>query len=255
MLTYFPGPLLALLPKRWRKSLFANLAVNWRVATMLSGFGESVAALVAFMYWYSYMMTTWVNRGWDAALGGKMPAGVTDHDIGFTALLILATHPLTWFLAFAGAEGMVRLVSAAFSETNLGILPLFIVDVVIEKIFGGGKPSAAKAAGFSQGNVSSYVATLREKVILGRIPQVPDEHSVTRNGPDEFLEIRASRRKVDWTPPRTVRYHDAYYRLEASSEGMPPRPFHYTLRRLSAGVPGRTVLIYSPEEVPVLAKR
>ncbi|HET9994792.1 MAG TPA: hypothetical protein VFQ18_05255 [Candidatus Acidoferrum sp.] len=92
-------------------------------------------------------------------------------------------------------------------------------------------------------------------MILGRIPQVPDEHFITRDGPDEFLEIRASRRKVDWTPPRTVRYEDSYYRLEASSEGMPPRPFQYTLRRVSAGVPGRTVLIYSPEEAPVPARR
>lgn len=255
MLTYFLGPLLALLPKRWRKSLFADLPVHWRAATMLSGFGESLAALVAMMYWYSYMMTTWVNRGWDAALDGKMPVGVTDHDIGFTALLIVATHPLTWFLAFAGVEGMVRLVSAAFSESNLGILPLLVVDAIIEKTLAGGKPSALRAAGFSQGNVSSYVGTIREKVILARIPQVPDEHFVTRNGPDEFLEIRASHRKVDWTPPRTVRYQNMYYRLEASSERMSPRPFHYTLRRLSAGVPGRTVLIYSPEEVPVLARR
>lgn len=255
MLTYFLGPLLALLPKRWRKSLFADLPVHWRAATMLSGFGESLAALVAMMYWYSYMMTTWVNRGWDAALDGKMPVGVTDHDIGFTALLIVATHPLTWFLAFAGVEGMVRLVSAAFSESNLGILPLLVVDAIIEKTLAGGKPSALRAAGFSQGNVSSYVGTIREKVILARIPQVPDEHFVTRNGPDEFLEIRASHRKVDWTPPRTVRYQNMYYRLEASSERMSSRPFHYTLRRLSAGVPGRTVLIYSPEEVPVLARR
>jgi hypothetical protein len=255
VLTFFLGPLLALLPKRWRKSLFASLPVDWRRAAMLSGFGESWAALFAFMHWYSYMMTTWVNRGLDAALDGKTPVGVTDHDIGFTALVILATHPLTWFLAFAGVEGMVRLVSAAVSETNLGILPLFIVDVIIEKTLGGGKPSAARAAGFTEGNVSSYVGTIREKVIFARIPQVPDEHLVTRNGPDEFLEIRSSRRKADWMPPRTVRYQDRYYRLEGHSESMPPRPFHYTLRRLSAGVPGRTVLIYSPEEVPVLAKR
>jgi hypothetical protein len=59
VLTYFLGPLLALLPQRWRKSLFSNLPVHWRMATILSGFGESVVALVALMYWYSYMMTRW----------------------------------------------------------------------------------------------------------------------------------------------------------------------------------------------------
>ncbi len=47
----------------------------------------------------------------------------------------------------------------------------------------------------------------------------------------------------------------AFYRLEACTDGMPPRPFRYTLRKMSAGVMGRTVLVYSPEEAPVLAKR
>ena len=33
------------------------------------------------------------------------------------------------------------------------------------------------------------------------------------------------------------------------------RPFRYTLRKLTAGVMGRTVLTYSLEEEPVLAKK
>jgi len=70
-----------------------------------------------------------------------------------------------------------------------------------------------------------------------------------------MLEIRACRRKEDWNPPRTVRYQDTFYRLEACNEGMPPRPFRYTLRKLSAGVMGRAVLVYKPEEAPVLAKK
>jgi hypothetical protein len=78
---------------------------------------------------------------------------------------------------------------------------------------------------------------------------------VTRDGPEEILEIRACRRKPEWNPPRTVRYQDSYYRLEASADGTPPLSFRYTLRKLSAGVPGRTVLIYAPEETPVLAKK
>jgi len=52
-----------------------------------------------------------------------------------------------------------------------------------------------------------------------------------------------------------VRYQDIFYRLEASSGGSASRPFRYTLRKLTAGVMGRTVLVYSPEETPVLAKR
>ncbi len=87
------------------------------------------------------------------------------------------------------------------------------------------------------------------------LAEIPDELGFTGSAPDEFLEIRASRRKADWNPPRTVRYLDTFYRLEACSGGSASRPFRYTLRKLSAGVMGRTVLVYSPQEAPVLAKR
>lgn len=255
MLTYLLGPILALLPRRWRKSLSSGLSVEWRPATMLSGFAESAIALIALIYWYSYSMTTWVDRALEAALNGKLGPGVTDHEIGFTAFIIFATHPLTWLIAYGGVEGMVRLIGAAFTETNLGTLPLFVLDKVFVMITGRGGQKAANVSGNAQGNFSSYVGAIREKVTVARIPQVPDEHHVSREGPDEILEIRASRRKVDWSPPRTVRYQDAYYRLEACSEGPAPRPFRYTLRRLAAGVMGRTVLVYSPEEEPMLANK
>lgn len=254
MLTYLLGPILALFPKRWRKSLPVGLSVAWRPATILSGFAESVIALIALLYWYSYSMTTWVDRALDAGLAGKLPAGVTDHTIGFTALVIWATHPLTWLIAYGGVEGTVRFASAAFTETNFGILPLFLLDKVIAKTTGRGEPDAAKAAGYSQGNFSSYVGAIREKVLTKTLSLVPDELCFGRSEPDEILEIRACRLKVDWTPPRVVRFQDAYYRLEACSQGMPPRPFHYQLRRLVAGVMGRTVLVYSPESPVVLQK-
>jgi hypothetical protein len=255
LLTYLLGPFLALLPQRWRKLLPVGSRVEWRTATVLSGFGEAAIALVATMYWYSYYMNLLVDRGWDSAFGGKMGPNVTDHAIGFTALIIWATHPLTWLLAFAGLEGSVRLVGAAFAETNLGVFPLFLADKITRKLSGHSEPGVAEAAGFSEGNLSSYAGAIREKAILRRLPQVPDELFVSGSGADEMLEIRASRRKADWNPPRTVRYQDAFYRLEACADGAPPRPFRYMLRKLSAGVMGRTVLIYSPEEEPVLAKK
>jgi hypothetical protein len=228
--------------------------VAWGRATVLSGFGEGAVALAALLYWYSYYMNLLVNNGVDSALRGKMGPGVTGQTIGFTALVIWATHPLTWLIAFAGVEGAVRLVGAAFTETNLGILPLFLLDKIIGKLSGRSEPSIAKAAGYSEGNFSSYAGAIREKAMLRKLPQVPDEHCFSRSPPDEMLEIRACRRKEDWNPPRTVLYQDSFYRLEACADGMPPRPFRYTLRKLSAGVMGRTVLVYSPEETPVLAK-
>jgi len=255
VLTYLLGPFLALLPQRWRKSLPIGADMDWHRATALSGFGESLIALVSVMYWYSYYMNLLVERGLEAAITGKMPTGVTDHVIGFTGLLVWATHPLTWLLVFAGVEGGVRLVAAVFTETNLGTFPLFLVDKVFLKLSGRSAPSAVKAAGYTEGNISSYASAIREKAILKKLPQVPDELFISRDGSEEILEIRACLRKEDWNPPRTVRYQDMFYRLEAYIEGNPPRPFRYTLRKLSAGVMGRTVLVYAPEEAPVLAKK
>ncbi len=255
MLTYVLGPFLALLPRSLRNLLPVGSALDWRRATVLSGLGEALIALIALLYWYSYSMSTWVSNGLDAALAGKMGPGVTDQEIGFTAVAVWATHPLTWIIALGGIEGTVRLVSAAFTETNLGIFPLFVIDMIIGKLSGRSGPSAAQVAGYSQGNLSSYAGAIREKVMTKGLPKVPDELFFSGSGPDEFLEIRASRKKADWAAPRTVRYRDTFYRLEASRTGMPPRPFHYMLRKLSAGVMGRTVLIYSPEEEPLLAKK
>jgi len=255
VLTYIVGPFLALLPRRWRKSLPGGASVDWRRATVLSGFGEATVAVIALMYWYSYYMALLVDRGLDSALAGKMGARVTEQEIGFTALVIWATQPLTWVIAFAAIEGAVRLVGAAFTETNLGTFPLFLFGKIFARLSGQSEPSAARAAGYAQGNLFSYVEAIREKAVLRRLVQIPDELFFRADGTEEFLEIRASRQKEDWTPPRTVRYQDTFYRLEGSSSGMLARPFRYTLRKLTAGVMGRTVLTYSPEEEPVLAKK
>jgi hypothetical protein len=251
VLTYLLGPILALLPIAWRKSLPGGQVVNWRIATVLSGFAESAIALIALVYWYSYSVSHWAADAVDAAI--RAGAQINPNAIGFAGLALCATHPLTWLIAYAGIEGMVRLVGT-FTETYLGIFPLFVMHKIIRKVSGRSEPDSAKAAGYSQGHLSSYVGAIREKATLGKITEVPDELCFSGRPPDEFLEIRACRRKADWTPPRTVLYQGSFYRLEANSEGNAPRPFRYTLRKLSAGVMGRTVLVYSPEEAPVLTK-
>ena len=188
MLTYLLGPL-ALFPRRWRKLLPAGSAVEWRRATVLSGFGEAVIALIALMYWYSYCMAVMADHGLDAALTGKLPSGVTDHGIGFAALLIWATHPLTWLIAYAGVEGSVRFLGAAFTETDLGILPLFLLDKIIGKFSGRSEPSLAKAAGYSQ------VFLLR-----GRYSREGRGQGMNFALTEAWrmLEIRVCRRKADW---------------------------------------------------------
>lgn len=255
MFTLLFGPFLALLPKRWRQSLPMRKLIEWRTASMLSGFAEFLFGVVAMLYWYSYSVSTWVSRGLDAALAGKAGPSVNEQEVGFMAIFIFATHPLTWLIFYIAVEGSVRLVGAAFTENNLGVLPLFVTDKIFLKITGRSGPSVAQSAGYTQTNLSSYVGAIREKARVVRTTIIPDELCVTREGADEFLEIRACRRKPDWTPPRTVRYQDTFYRLEASSSGSGPRPFHYRLRRLSMGVMSRTVLQYAPEFEPLVSER
>lgn len=255
MLTFLLGPFLAALPERWRQSLPMQKLIEWRIASMLSGCAEFLFGVAVMLYWYSYSVTTWVSGGLDAALAGKMGSSVNDQEIGFMALFIFATHPLTWLIFYVAVEGSVRLVGAAFAENNLGILPLFVADKVFLKVTGRSVPGIAYEAGYSETNLSSYVGAIREKTRVMRTAIIADELCVTREGADEFLEIRACRSKPDWTPPRTVRYQDTFYRLEASSGGSGPRPFHYRLRRLSAGVMSRTVLVYVPEQEPVLSEK
>jgi len=76
------------------------------------------------------------------------------------------------------------------------------------------------------------------------LPELEDELVESTRAGESFLEIHASRPKPEWVPPRVVRIGDAYFRLEEWSPGKSPRPFVFALRRLAAGVPGRSVILY-----------
>jgi hypothetical protein len=254
MWIFLLGPFLALLPLRWRRALPFYQAVPWRSAAILSGLAECAIAIAALMYWYSYSMTAWVSQALDNVLNQNAASGITDHAVGFAALVVWATHPLTWLIAFVCIEGAWRLC-ASFTDSVLGVFPLYLIDKIYSKIFRRGAPEPAGTVKFAQGHVSSYVGTMKEKVLTATHSHVSDELCIAKNSAEEFLEIRACRSKPDWTPPRVVRYEDRYYRLEECSRKSGPRPFVYKLRRLAAGVPGRTVLIYSPDEAPVTASR
>jgi hypothetical protein len=257
MLTYILGPLLSIFPKRWREALPFSGHVRWARATAISGIAESVAALVVLSHWYFYAMNTWVGRGVDAALSGplsgKSAAELRPQDIGGVALIVWASHPLTWLIGYFGLEGALRL-GAAFTGTGLGTLPFFLVDRIFLFVFGGGKPGLMSEAA-SVGNFSSETGTIRGRIVGAGLRSVSDELCFRRDGGVEFLEICASQKKDGWDPPRTVRYQGTYYRLEAASLGGRPRPFRYVLRRLSAGVPGRTVLLYAPGDAVIREAR
>ncbi|MGA7792338.1 MAG: hypothetical protein WCA19_04815 [Candidatus Acidiferrales bacterium] len=243
MWTYFFGSIFAIFPAPWRESLPFAKNVVWRRATAINGFAEAALALVAMMYWYSYAMSTWVDNGVSVALSGKLGPGVRPQDIGGAALIVWWMHPVTWLIAYFGIEGAVRLCAGAFGGNSCGILPLFLADKIIFGPFRRRKDEAGAGA-----NVSSFAGAIGERVRTARLPEVPDELCFSEDESGEILEIYACRRKLDWTPPRVVRYFDAYYRLEADSSGAGTRPFRYRLRRLAAGVPSRSVLLYAPED-------
>jgi hypothetical protein len=251
MLSYFLGPFLAFLPRRWRESLSMAASLHWRPAMILSGLLESSISLFALVYWYSYSVTHWASDAVFSAI--QHGAEIDPRALGFAGLAIVLLHPLTWLIMYFGLEGVIRLC-AAFTDTTLGTLPLFLADKIYLQLMRGGNPLAAGANNFSQSHLTSSFRAVREKALTATLPQVPDELRFTTVGSDESLEIRSCRAKPDWTPPRVVRYEDRYYQLTECSQGTAPRPFIYTLRRLSAGVPSRSVLIYSPEPPPVLAK-
>lgn len=254
MWTYLLGPFLALLPRRLRNAVSFSKTVRWRPAAILSGLAESTSALSVLMYWYYYSMSTTLSHLSDLALSGKTAPTTTDYDLGTAALLIWSTHPLTWAIVFFGIEGIGR-ACAGLTDTVLGIFPLYFMEKVYATVFSRAEPETPYAAKFSQGHVSSYVGAICDKVVTVRPSNLADELRVVKNASEEFLEIRASREKPEWTPPRVVRFEDRYYRLEESSRGSAPRTFIYKLRRLPKGVPGRSVLIYSPAQEPVKASR
>lgn len=250
MLSELLGPLLAFLPKRLRESFPVRSSYPWRYAVILSGLLESAMALIALVYWYSYSVTHWAQDAVEAAI--QKGARIDPNVIGFAGLAVMFLHPLTWLILFFGVEGIVRLC-AAFTDTVLGLFPLYLAERTYF-IFVRGKDSAAhQTSASSQHFLGSILQAVQEKILLARLPQVPDELFYAKDQAGEILNIRSCRPKPGWNPPQVITHEGHYYRLEAFSRSKTPRPFIYTLRKLSAGVPGRSALKYSPEQPPVLA--
>lgn len=176
----------------------------------------------------------------EVAVNGGAGTGITDQAIGGMAWFMWVNHPLTWVIGYFSVEGAVRMCGAAFSDSLLGTLPLFLVDKTVRVFFGSKKKQDAP------GVASSFVSAMGDKMLESSVPLSADQISRKADGTEEILEILASRRKRDWDPPRMVRFQESYYRLEACSKCAGPRPFRYTLRRLAAGVPGRKVILYHP---------
>lgn len=239
--TYVIGPLLAFLPRRWRQALASGGEVQWKHAGTLSGLLESIGGIVVLGYWYLYGMQKMVDAGVSSALSGNFGPGVTDQVIGGASLVIMATHSVTWVLAFFVVEGAVRLCAAAFAESVVATLPLAMV-AWLAGIFRTNKERTGETV---KRNAESFAVAVKERLLESRAKDLADELSYQREGEEEYLEIRASRKKEEWLAPKVVRVNGVYYRLEESGLGKGARPFWYRLKKLAAGVPGRNVIFYS----------
>ncbi len=238
------GIFLSILPRRWRNALRLNEAVPWEPATVLSGFVESLLALILLLYWYSRSVTTWAANALDSALRGGPESAVPGQAIGFSALVLWILHPLTWLIAYFILEGLVRLLAAAFTDQIFGTFPLAFIDWCYGKATRRPPEGDSLHSPGTRAQLQSVFSTLKEKIIVSRLPELEDELVESTRAGESFVEIHASRPKPEWVPPRVVRIGDAYFRLEQLSQGKSPRPFVFALRRLAAGVPGRSVILY-----------
>ena len=238
---FFMGPLLALLPVRWRTKLPGAGETDWTRAGTLSGVYEMTAALVALGYWYMYEMTRRIGQVVDVMANQPSTTGATEHQIQGAALFLFYMSPLTWVLFYFFFEGAARLLGAAFAENVMGTLPLYLAERLLFLVR---KPEEAYVAETVKGHARELVESIHEKMIVARLPELPDEVVELQIDGTDFLEIRASRRKDEWVAPKTVRVGEVYYRLEQTWMRGGGRPFTYVLRKLDAGVTGRGVILY-----------
>lgn len=96
---------------------------------------------------------------------------------------------------------------------------------------------------------------LKDGIKIKATALVADSVRRDMEGEDVFLHIESCRPKEGWTAGRVLNYENCYYRIEKSYETEGPRPWGHTLRLLRMGVPGRSVILYDPEEIVRQAKR
>jgi len=239
--TFVIGPVLAFLPERWRRARVWDERVKWGPAGTVSGMAEIFATIVALGSWYLYEMMRRIGQIMEMADRGKLGQELDEHQIRGAALMLFYLSPITWVLFYFFAEGAVRLCSAAFTGNVYGSLPLAIVERVL---FAIRKPEEARVAERVKEKAKSIAESVRERIMVARLEDLEDELRFGSDNGEDVLEVWACRRKPDWEPPKTVRVDEQFYRLEESRVGTGPRPFQYRLRKVAAGVMGRTVLQY-----------
>ncbi len=329
MLTYLLGPVLSLLPQRWRQSFFSNLYVDWVRATLVSGVLCAAGCLVGLAGWYLFAIQQGVDQQMDATLLATkgVPVRGAGMAMGFGSLVVFVLHPLTWVLCYFSAEGIYRAFASAIHSEAPGSGPLALADwgvrtmkrrayerrvplvadtvrhdhlgkewnlkvescrpkplwkqrkvikykeefyQVIGEWEGGtaARPHVyllrAAAAGEAFRGMEIYdpseplrqakpggsmLRAIRDGVQMKILPRVADEIERVTDEQGVFLRVTSCQPKKDWPPGRVIRHQGCFYRMAETYEAESPRPFGYVLQLLPAGVAGRRVIEYSPEDV------
>lgn len=224
MWTYTLGPILAFLPKRWRKEHLTWLPVKWGPAGFFSGVLELLGFFPLLILWYSYFVTAFQQALAQNPVAGGIPEGRS----GLVGIAGFAMNPITWVVCYVGIEGLARLVGSLAGGEAGGTLflaaPYFLWRKVTE--------SAAKP----------------------ELPLVRDE--VTLGKERDELQIAACRVKEGWKYPFTIRYGGGYFQVVGVRDiKVGPRPILYTLRRLPPGEVARGLAEYDPSDALIVAER
>ena len=157
-----------------------------------------------------------------------MVPAVVIHFRAYQYFLIVGNFadPGTWVVFYFFFEGVGRSVAAATTGETPGTLLLVAPDRLL--LF------------------------VRRKLAPAPLPMISDLVTRDDSRADWQLRIAACRAKRDWDVGRLLRYEERFYRIQSCLQEGGPRPFVFLLSALAAGVPSRSVIIYSPEApVPV----
>ncbi len=233
MQTYLLGPVLSLLPQRWRQWLFPSLDIDWTRATFLSGLLVAIGCLVGLTVWYFDYFLAVVEQQAAAASDaltrtGQIPQGVTNVHVGYGmgvgGLLMFVGHPLTLTLAYFTADGFYRTMAALVTGEAPGTGPLALTD--------------------------RLALIWERRAYQRRVPLVRDKVTADPEGKEWNLKVESCRPKPIWKYPLTVKYGEEYFCvLGDSTAGSEARPHVYLLRRVPAGEAYRGMEVYDPGEV------
>jgi hypothetical protein len=221
-LTYILGPILTLLPERWRAKVLSVAPVRAARAAIISGIAEGLFAIGTLIVWYSIYVALAAN----AITRSSLPGGDNPR-IGIFGLIWFWSNPITWLVVYFILEGATRYLAALTTGEVFGTFPLYAVEYAVRRI----KQNRAQP----------------------ELPLVTDE--VLPGGATCDMKIASCRAKAEWQYPFTIRYGGAYFQVVASLRlGAGPRPHVYSLRRLPPGEVAGGLKEYHPEDVLTLAR-